>query len=88
MSAKHMTGPFYRVEHYNTLGVWVPLHRGRLRSHKAALAKKQAFCRVLVDYIGNGVWEEIESLPYGAASSTKWDAEKRAVSIAKATGTP
>jgi hypothetical protein len=72
-----MSAARYKVEHCDTRGVWVPMHRGLLRSHKSALAKKQAFCRILVDYLGNGVWEEIETLPYGSAVSAKWDAEKR-----------
>lgn len=66
----------YKVEHCDTRGIWVPMHHGTLKSHAAAIAKKQAFCRILVDYLGNGVWEEIESLPYGTAASVQWDAEK------------
>lgn len=72
-AAKHTR---YKVEHCDTRGVWVPMHRGTLKSHAAAIAKKQAFCRILVDHLGNGVWEEIESLPFSAAASVKWDAEK------------
>lgn len=60
-----------------TFALWVPLHRGTLRSYQSALAKKQAFCRIMVDYLGNGVWEEIESLPHSAQSLKQWDDEKR-----------
>lgn len=82
MSAQHTPGPRYKVEHCDTRGVWVPVHRGTLRSHKEAIAKKQAFCRILVDWLGNDVWEEIESLP---RLTEAWEAEKRAI-YAKATG--
>lgn len=69
-------GPRYRVEHCDTRGVWVPMHRGTLRSHKAAMAKKQVFCRVLVDWLGNGVWEEIETFP---RLTEQWEREKAAI---------
>lgn len=81
VKAEHTPGPRYKVEHCDTRGVWVPLHRGALRSHRAALDMKQAFCRILVDYLGNGVWEEIETMH---GHTEQWEAEKRA--IAKATG--
>lgn len=75
MTTQSMTR--YKVEHCDTRNVWVPLHRGMLRSYQSALAKKQAFCRIMVDYLGNGVWEEIESLPHSAQSLKQWDDEKR-----------
>lgn len=82
-TAQRTPGPVrYKVEHCDTRNVWVPMHRGTLKSYSDALAKKQAFCRVMVDYLGNGVWEEIESLP---RHTEAWEAEKRAA-IAKATG--
>lgn len=66
----------YRVEHCNTAGVWVPVHRGTIKVYRDALLKKQAFCRILVDYLGNDVWEEIESFP---RHSEAWETEKHSI---------
>lgn len=77
----------YKVEHCDTNGVWVPIHRGTFKRYSDALARRQAFCRVLADYAGNGVWEEIDHFPGGAAATERWEAEKRAAS-AQAFGVP
>lgn len=80
MSAQHTPGPKarYKVEHCDTRGVWVPMHRGTLKRYSDALAKKQAFCRVMADYSGNGVWEEVETMP---RHTEAWEAEKRAMAV-------
>jgi hypothetical protein len=49
----------FKVEHLDTTGKWVPVHRGTIKTYSAALDKKQAACRVMVDWLGNGVWEDM-----------------------------
>ncbi len=65
----------YKVEYCTPQNVWKPLHRRYLRSYRSALAMKQAFSRILVDWMGNGVWEEINTHP---GHTPAWENEKRA----------
>lgn len=52
----------YKVEHMDTKGVWHKSHRGVFKTYTEALQCRDrvgAFGRVMADYEGRGIWEEV-----------------------------